>query len=255
MKYTVAIVEDEKHQQDRIIALLQEHFPDLEIAGIAATVDDAYTLLAKVTPHLVFMDVMLPPYTSFDLLQKLERIPFEIIFTTSYEEFAVKAFRLSAVDYLLKPVVPEELQQAVQRFRDKMERKSPLNHLQVLMNNLQLKDGRQKRIALPTLTGYIFVSIEDIIRCESDNTYTTFHLLDKRKIVVSKTLKECEAMLADFSFFRVHNSNLINLDHIVEYAKGEGGVVKMIDGSHVDVSRRRKEDFVRLFKKTGMEKN
>ena len=231
--------------------MINENFHDLEIAGICDTIDKAYTVIQQVRPQLVFLDVMLPPATSFDLLQRFQSIDFEIIFTTSFEEFAVKAFRLSAVDYLIKPLVLEELAQAIARFRERVEKKQPQHQLQVLLDNLQTRQTQKKKIALPTLTGFIFIAIEEIIRCESDNTYTTFHLNDKRKIIVSRTLKECEGMLADFSFFRVHNSNLINLDYIVEYTRGEGGTVKMKDGSHVDVSRRRKDEFVRLFNKIG----
>jgi two-component system LytT family response regulator len=117
------------------------------------------------------------------------------------------------------------------------------------MENLRVTRAEHTRIALPTLTGYLFVKVNDIVRCESNNTYTTFFITDKRKIIVSKTLKECEQMMSDYKFHRVHNSHLINLDYIVEYIKGEGGIVKMIDGSQIDVSRRRKEDFMRVLKK------
>jgi two-component system, LytTR family, response regulator len=250
-KYLTVLVEDEKHQHERLQDLVHTHFPQLEIGGIAENIEEAYRIIVGLKPQLVFLDVMLPPATSFELLHKFKTIDFEIIFTTSFEEFAVKAFRLSAVDYLIKPIVLEELEQAIHRFLERMEKKSPHHHLQVLIDNLQLQHAQKKKIALPTLNGYIFITIEDIIRCESDNTYSTFHLKDKRKIVVSRTLKECETMLSDFSFFRVHNSHLINLDYIQEYTKGEGGVVKMNDGSHVDVSRRRKDEFVRRFYKIG----
>jgi two-component system LytT family response regulator len=255
IKYLTVLVEDEKHQHERLQGLIDMHFPQLEIGGIAETVEEAHRIILAVKPQLVFLDVVLPPVTSFELLHKFRAIDFEIIFTTSFEEFAVKAFRLSAVDYLIKPIVLEELEQAVHRFLERMEKKSPHQHLRVLLDNLQLNQTQKRKIALPTLNGYIFITIEDIIRCESDNTYSTFHLKDKRKIMVSRTLKECETMLSDFSFFRVHNSHLINLDYILEYTRGEGGVVKMIDGSHVDVSRRRKDEFVRMFHKIGEIKN
>jgi len=251
MKYKVVIVEDEVHQQERLRGLLDKLVPEVAIAGVAPDIDSAYHLINAEKPELVFLDVMLPPYTGFDLLARFRTINFEIIFTTSFEEFAVKAFRLSAVDYLLKPVVEEELLQAVQKFIAKRGLNVASAHLDVLLSNLQNAGQHQKRIALPTFTGYVFVVVSDIVRCESDNTYTTFFLKDKRKIMISKTLKECESLLSDFAFFRVHHSNLINLDHIVEYQKGEGGVVKMIDGSSVDVSRRRKDEFLRMFRRVG----
>lgn len=242
------IVDDESHQRDALLTLLQQHFPQIHPIVIATSVPEALTLVQEHRPQLVFLDVMLPPYTGFDLLQQVPAIDFEIIFTTSFEEYAIKAFRLSAVDYLIKPLVLAELQQAIDRFTEKAKARVNTDHLALLIENIQAKSPRQKRIALPTLTGFIFVTVDDIVRCESDNTYTTFYLVNKSKIIVSKTLKECEGLLSDFPFFRVHNSHLVNLSYIQEYTKGEGGVIKMTDGSHVDVSRRRKDDFVNWFK-------
>jgi two-component system, LytTR family, response regulator len=249
MKYAGIIIEDEKHQQETLVGLLSEVFPELEIIGIASSVPDGLQLLSSTKPDLVFMDVLLPPETSFDLLYSLENIPFDIIFTTSFEEYAVKAFRLSAVDYLVKPVVRQELTRAVEKFKQKKSIAETSGHIRTLMENLNVTKSEHTKVALPSLTGYLFVKVKDIIRCESDNTYTTFFTVDKRKIIVSKTLKECEQMMADYRFYRVHNSHLINLDYITEYIKGEGGFVKMTDGSQIDVSRRRKEEFMQFLKK------
>lgn len=251
MKYTVVIVEDEVHQQQRLVKLLNSLYPELLIVGVTPNIDEAYRKISDEQPDLVFLDVMLPPNTSFELLDMFSSIRFDIIFTTSYEEFAVRAFRLSATDYLIKPLVEDELRAAVDKFLERKRMKSTTESLSVLLSNLKSAEARQKKIALPTLSGYIFVAIDDIVRCESDNTYTTFFLRDKRRILISKTLKECENLLSEFSFFRVHHSNLVNLDHIVAYEKGDGGVVKLIDGSSVDVSRRKKEEFVRKFRKVG----
>ena len=249
--YKVVIVEDETHQLERLISLLTEHHNDLEVSGIARSINEAERILEKVTPDLVFLDVMLPPFTSFDLLARIGQVDFEIIFTTSFEEFAVKAFRLCAIDYLIKPLVATELTEAVEKFRSRKGALKQTDHLSVLLKNFELIDNQKKKIALPSLSGYTFVSIGDIVRCESDNTYTTFFLRDKRKIIVSKTLKECETLLNGYSFFRIHNSNLVNMNMIEEYERGEGGRVKMIDGSRIDVSRRKKEEFIKLFKKIG----
>lgn len=250
MNYNGIIVEDEKHQQERLKELLVKHFPELNIFGIASSISEATAMLATTKPDLVFMDVILPPHTSFDLLSTLEHIPFEIIFTTSFEEYAVKAFRLSAVDYLVKPVVKDELIKAIEKFKQKRAEKEASMHIRNLLENMQVSKAEHTKIALPTLTGYLFLKVKDIIRCESDNTYTTFFTVDKRKIIVSKTLKECEQMMIDYRFYRVHNSHLINLEYITEYIKGEGGIVKMLDGSQIDVSRRRKEEFMHVLKKS-----
>ncbi len=245
MVYRAFILEDDA----QALADLQTHLhtvADIEVVGHAADIETARALLPKLKPDLLFSDVMLPPHTSFDLLQTLEHIPFEIIFTTSFEEFAIKAFRLAAVDYLLKPVTRHDIDEALDKFRQRKQISDSTQHIKHLLANLQRP--AQARIALPTFTGFLFVLVKDIVRCESDNTYTTFFTLDKQKIIVSRTLKECEQMLGDYRFFRVHNSHLVNLDYIIEYIKGEGGVVKMMDGSHVDVSRRRKDEFLRLLK-------
>jgi two-component system LytT family response regulator len=191
------------------------------------------------------MDVLLPPSTSFELLASLSEIPFEIIFTTSFEEYAVKAFRLSAIDYLIKPVAKRDLISSIDRFKKKKLSSDTPGQIRALLDNIQASKAEYVKIALPTFTGFIFVAVKDIVRCESDNTYTTFFTVDKRKIIVSKTLKECEKMLLDYRFYRVHNSHLINLEYVIEYVRGEGGMVKMSDGSQVDVSRRRKEDFLK----------
>lgn len=248
MKHDVLIVEDELHQQLRLTELLKDD-PDFNVIGIASSIDQAREMLQRSTPHLVFLDVMLPPHTSFDLLNSLDSIPFDIIFTTSFEEYAVKAFRLSAIDYLLKPVSGIELHTALAKFKEKKRAADTSAHIRLLLDNLDNRRDIPTKVALPTLTGFIFVTVDDIIRCESDNTYTTFFLVDKRKIVVSKTLKECEQLLTDYNFFRVHNSHVINLEHVAEYIRGEGGIARMGDGSQVDVSRRRKDEFLKRLRK------
>jgi two-component system LytT family response regulator len=245
MTYKVLIVEDDVHAQENLIRLIRG-ISDLELMGIATTIEEADQLCKSLKPDLVFCDVMLPPATSFDWLMKLDKISFELIFTTSFEEFAVKAFRLAAVDYLIKPIAEDEFNLALERFRSRKEKNS--DQIQSLLKNLSLPRENAK-IALPTLKGYLFVQIKDILRCESDNTYTTFFTTDKRKILVSRTLKDVEHMLEEYRFFRVHNSHLINLDYVSEYFKGEGGQVKLTDGAVIDVSRRRKEEFLRLLRK------
>jgi len=242
--YRVVIVEDESRAREDLKTLLSA-FSELEIVGEADDLAKADEVCKKLQPDLVFCDVMLPGGTSLDWLVTLDQVDFDLIFTTSYQEFAIQAFRLAAVDYLLKPLDPEEVEGAVRRF---LGRKAPSGEpLKQLIQNLQMPKERSK-MALPTMSGLQFVEIRDIIRCESDNTYTTFFLKGKTQVLVSKTLKEVETILGPFGFFRVHNSHLINLDEVAEYLKGEGGQVKLSDGSVVDVSRRRKEEFLERVK-------
>lgn len=247
--YRVMILEDEEVHVRVMRDLLGRNYPELEIVGEIASIAEAPEMLKNLQPDLVFMDVMLPPGTSFDLLQSLPTIDFEIIFTTSYEEFAVRAFRLSAVDYLVKPIVKEELDAAIAKFKQQIGAKQGMQNLKVLLENINAPRGGQQKIALPTFTGFLFVSVKDILRCESDNTYTTFFLQDGKNIIVSRTLKECEQLLSEYRFCRIHNSHLVNLDYVTEYIRGEGGQVKMADGTHIDVSRRKKEEFLMQLRK------
>ena len=244
MKIRTIIVEDDKHAQENLIAYISNH-KDIELLGIASDLTEAEELCNNLKPDLVFCDVMVPPATSFDWLLKRNEVTFDLIFTTSYEEFAVKAFRLAAVDYLIKPIDPNEFNAALTKYRSKNS--SDQSRITQLLANLTGPKTKSK-VALPTFTGYIFVEISDIIRSESDNTYTTFFLKEKQKILVSRTLKDVENMLAEYSFCRVHNSHLINLSYVAEYYKGEGGQVKLIDGSVIDVARRRKEGFLSQLK-------
>ncbi len=243
-RYRVVIIEDEERAREELKTLLDK-FPELELVGEAGNLLEADQVCKNLQPDLVFCDVMLPGGTSLDWLVKLVNVDFDLIFTTSHQEFAIQAFRLAAVDYLLKPLDRKEVEDAIRRFLDrKTDRGKPA---QQLIQNLQMPRDRSK-MALPTMSGYQFIEIREIVRCESDNTYTTFYLKGKSKILVSRTLKEVETILEPFGFFRVHNSHLINLDEVAEYLKGDGGQVKLSDGSVVDVSRRRKEEFLERVK-------
>jgi two-component system LytT family response regulator len=243
MNYTVALVEDELHQQQTIKRMLSS-FPEFQLVGVASSVEEGQALLQSVKPDLALLDVMIASQTSFDMLAKMKQISFDIIFTTSYDHFAVQAFRLSAIDYLMKPIAQDDFVQALEKFKQRASQNKGGN-VQNLLSNLQLPEADPKtKIALPTANGFLFVSIKDIIRCESDNNYTTFHTTDKNRILISKTMKEIELMLLGYHFFRVHNSHLINMECITEYTKGEGGSVRMTDGSVIEVSRRRKDEFL-----------
>lgn len=244
MPIDVIIVEDDPHSLENLKKLIALE-DDINILATADTLDQAEKLCNAFKPDLVFCDVMVPPSTSFDWLMKMDSVPFDLIFTTSFEEFAVKAFRIAAIDYLVKPIDPLELSSALGKYREKSLADS--HQIRQLLKNLSAPKQKTK-LALPTFTGYTFVEIADIVRCESDNTYTTFYFKNKEHILISKTLKDVEGMLEDYGFCRVHNSHLINLAQVKEYYKGEGGQVRLMDGTVVDVSRRRKEDFLNKLK-------
>jgi two-component system LytT family response regulator len=242
--YTTLIVDDEKPQQDLLSRMLINNFPGLQLTGICSSVDEGIERIKTVKPQLVFLDVVMPPLTGFDLLNRLTPVDFDVIFTTSHEEYAVNAFKVSAVDYLLKPFTLEQLTEAIEKFEKKMHLKQSLLHIETLLHNLDSHSYDAVKIALPTLNGFTFIQLGEIIRCESDNTYTTFFLRNKTKMMVSKTMKECEDILSGYDFCRIHNSHMINMQYIKDYIKGEGGQVRMCDNSIVDVSRKRKQEFL-----------
>ncbi len=243
------IIEDELSAQKLLEELLTIHCPSVKVLAKADSVLTGISAIKQYQPDLIFLDAMIKGGTSFDLLEKMPELDSEIIFITSHEKFAIQAFKISAVDYLLKPIDPEELTLAIEKVRRKLKKEDSSNHIKLLLSNYKGQQiNGEIKIALPTSKGLSFVRPDQIIRCESDNTYTTFYLVDQRSIIVSKTLKACMSMLEPFAFFRVHNRSLINLKFIEEYERGEGGHIRMIDGSEVAVSRRRKESFLKYFK-------
>ena len=244
--YSTLIVDDEKDQQDHLASMLGEHFPQYKILDICSSVDEATSKIGALNPQLVFLDVMLPPKTGFDFLGGLKKIDFEVIFATSYEKFALDAIKLSAVDYLLKPFGLDDLKPALDKFEKRITEKSSLNHLDLLLQNIKTSTADKMRVALPTLSGFVFVQLADVIRCQSDDMYTTFFFADKSKLMVSRSMKDCEELLSEYGFFRTHTSHMINMRYLKEYIRGDGGQVKLTDGSVVDVSRRRKDDFLKV---------
>ena len=178
------------------------------------------------------------------MLRALPKIDFEIIFTTGFEKFALQAIKFSALDYLLKPIDADELDMALLKLVNEKSRKLTVDKIALLLQNTQKNDGIFKKIIVPTMAGFEFIEIANIIRCESDNNYTTIYIKEKKKILVSKTLKDFEDLLFNYSFFRIHNSHLINLSYIKSYNKGKGGSVILTDGTEVEVSSRRRDDFI-----------
>lgn len=237
------IIDDEQHCIDRLSGLLKEHCNrNVHLMDTFQSVTDGLTGIRELQPELVFLDVQIKNKTGFDLLKQLSKIDFEVIFTTAFEKYAVQAFKFSAIDYLLKPVDADDLKQAVSKLKEKISKEETAKKIDALLNNVK---STSKRISIPTVSGLVFLQVNDIIRCESDVNYTTLFLKDKQKMMVAKTLKEFEELLTDYNFFRVHNSHLINLAHIKSYNKGKGGFVTMNDNAEVEVSTRRKDDFLK----------
>jgi len=242
--YKAVIVDDESKARNALKNLLAQHCPEITVIGEGDCVKAGVQTINDLSPDVVFLDVQMPDGTGFDLLEQFSEIKFKIIFASAFDKFAIQAFKFSALDYLLKPVEPEMLIEACSKLKEDDKFAEINKKLEVLMSN---KNSFEK-IALPTLDGIIFVKIKEILRCESDNNYTNIFLRDAKKIIVSKTLKEYDEMLTPFNFFRIHKSHLINLAFLARYKKGEGGSVEMEDGAELEVSRRRKEEFLNALK-------
>lgn len=239
------IIDDEQSCIDRLSGLLSTHCGQtVRLAGTADSVSKGIQLIENTQPALLFLDVQIGEETGFDLLRKLNDIHFEVIFTTAFEKYAVQAIKFSAADYLLKPVDLDDLLQAIDRLKSKMSKEEMAQKLDVLFHNLKTLEGSSKKITVPTIAGFEVLQVRDIIRCESDVNYTHIVVSDKPKVTVARTLKEFEEMLTEYNFCRVHNSHLINLVHVRKYTKGSGGYVTMSDHSEVEVSQRKKEEFL-----------
>jgi two-component system LytT family response regulator len=244
MAIKAIIVDDELGARESLSKMIEKNCKQIEIVAKADSMKAAYDTITALNPDLVFLDIEMPNGNAFDLLEKFKQINFNIIFTTAYDHYAIKAIKFSAVDYLLKPIDPEELVTAVERLENKMGQKTELDkQFKTLLSNVR-PENKLKKVGIPDGDGLVFINLSDIIRCDSDGNYTYFILTSGKKIIASRTLGEYENLFSDESFFRVHRSHLINLEHVKKYIKGEGGYVIMSDNSQVEVSRRNKNDFL-----------
>lgn len=239
------IVDDEKHCSESLALLIEKYVPDMTIEAELNDPLEALDVIISKKPDLVFLDIEMPRLNGFDLLKSLPVIDFEIIFTTAYDDFAIQAFKVSAIDYLLKPIERDELTKAVEKFKKHRADRDFENRFMVFLSKYgRAEKGNLGKVALPTQEGFEFIDQGIIVRCESDSNYTTVVLEGEKNIVVSRTLKDVESMLDSTSFVRVHHSHLINLRHIRKYHKGSGGVIVMDNGDNVSVSRSKKGEFL-----------
>jgi two-component system LytT family response regulator len=240
------IIDDEKNARDTMASLLELYCEDVKLAGQAANISEGEALILKLKPDLVFLDIDMPGGSGFDLLKKYKEVPFKIIFVTAYQEHAVKAFKFSALDYLLKPVNPDELVKAVAKAEDAISKNKLSDKLEVFMNTMQDLNRTPKKIVLKTADNIHIINVGEIVRCEADGNYSSFHVLNKKPILVSNTLKEYDEMLSAQGFFRAHQSHLININQVERYEKKDGGCLIMKDGSQIPVAVRKKEELLSL---------
>jgi two-component system LytT family response regulator len=238
------IIDDEKHCIKTLSNLLETNFNEVKILAHCLDSTQAYDLIQQLRPDFIFLDIEMPLLNGFDLLSKFEHLFFDVIFTTAYDTYAIKAIKYSALDYLLKPIDREDLAAAIEKIKRKQGSISKAQlQMATAVHNKQMPDT----IALPTSDGLTFASVNEIVYCMADGSYTRMYMTDKSETLLSKTLGDVEELLSEYNFFRIHHSSLINLKQVKKYIRGEGGEVVMSSGRSLQVARTRKTDFLNVF--------
>lgn len=242
------IIDDELHCVETLGMLLSSYCPEVQVAEQCRSANDGLRAIEKFKPDLVFLDIEMPGMNGFEMLEQLSEIPFSIIFTTSYDQYAIKAIHYSALEYLLKPVDPKDLVGAIGKIKTRNFPPS-MAQFNFLLSKIQDKENGFNKIPVPTSDGFELIPVEQILRCEADDNYTYLYVKNNHRIVACRTLKEMEGMLDSFpSFVRVHHSHIVNLNEVARYVRGEGGYLVMSDGSSVNVSRSRKDSLLKLLR-------
>ena len=243
------LIDDEADSLEVMEMLLKRYCPQVKIEAICNSAEQGIAAINQFRPDVVFLDIEMPNMNGFDMLEKFDELFFDVVFITAYHQFAIKAFRYSALNYLLKPVDPDDLLETIRRIEK--NKTVPLKEQMELLLQTVANPAAQTiaRIALTTSYGMLFVETKDIVYCESDNNYTSVKMKGGKKILVSKTLKEIDETLSGTDFYRIHNSFLINLGHIQKFVRGDGGYVVMDDETIVTISRTKKQEFMDLFSK------
>ncbi len=243
------IIDDEAKARKTIMEILKYSDESIEIVAEADGVETGFEAIMTHKPELVLLDINMPDGSGFDLLKKLPTIGFKLIFITAFEQFAIKAFEFSALDYILKPIDPVKLINSVKRASELVESENLSLKLNALFSNLNMQDKKNQKIVLHTEKRIHIIETKNIVHCQSDGGYTTFYLIDNKKITVSKNLKTFEELLSNCNFFRAHQSYLINLDYLDFYNKHDGGYIVMKDGSKIPLAQRKKEVFLKIISK------
>lgn len=243
MNIKAVIIDDEPGNIENLQSLLSTYCTNVTILATARSASHGIEIITKYEPDIVFLDIEMPRSNGFDMLDDLPRTDFEVIFVTAYNQYAIKAIRFCALDYLLKPINIQELTSAVERVQQKLQQRQENKRMQLFMQHLQ-QPGKPAKIALPMADETQFIEIDQIIYCMGENNYTYFFLTNNKKLLVSRTLKEYEELLSDHDFFRVHRSYLINLHHVKSLVKKEGGYALMSNNAQVMISRNKKEELV-----------
>lgn len=253
-KYTAVIVDDEPQARENLRGFLTDYCPHVEVVGEAEGAQKGFDLIKKTSPQLVFLDIEMPGGNGFDLLTMFNgNVSFDVIFTTAYGHYAIQAIKFSALDYVMKPLDIEELQHAVKRFEEKQSSRPVGNQqIETLMHNVKQHEFSEAKLVVPELAGFTILDLKAIIYLMSDGSYTDIIMEGRKKITSSKPLRYFEEIIEkEKSFYRVSRSYMINLNHIIKYISGEGGTVLLTEKHEVDVPRRKKQEFMEIFKSMG----
>lgn len=241
------IIDDEFQSRNFLHKMLQQYFPEIIVAGHASNVEEGLQGIKEFHFDIVFLDIQMKGETGFDLLNKLDKIDFSLIFTTAYDQYAVKAFRFNAIDYLLKPIIADELVEAVNKvIKRNPTQSASKEQVERLYQDIKNPHKIHDKIAVPTGEGFIVIPLNEIVYCHASSNYTEFYLTDQKCILSSYTLKQYDEILTLQSFFRAHRSYLINLAHVKIYRKGKGGEVVMSNGHEIEIAETHKDEFFHL---------
>lgn len=241
------LVDDEKNNSEILREILKRYCPQVDVVAVCTDITSAAQQIETLKPDLIFLDIQMPNGSGFDLLDRIQQKNMEVIFVTAYDNFLLKAIRYSALDYILKPVNITELVNAVNRAEKRIADRSINDQLQLLLSNMQRPTQTQK-IAIPVKDEYIFVTVSDIVRLEANGAYTEIFTNDNKSFLTSKNMKEYEDLLPETMFCRVHHAHIINMNFVRSYHKGRGGYVQMTNGITIEVSVRKKDEFLSRFK-------
>ena len=240
------IIDDENNCLEMLEWLLKTYTPSVSVAAMCSSAEKGIEAIREHRPELVFLDIEMPRMNGFDMLEKFDKLHFDVVFTTAYDKFAIKAFKYSALNYLLKPIDPEDLIETIRRVDEKRNIPSR-EQIELLFQSMRQVKNTPPRIALTTGDGMIFVPTQDILYCEAESNYTSVMLANGKKVVVSKVLKDIDEALSGPDFYRVHNSYLINLNRIKKFVRGEGGYIVMDNDVAISISRSRRQEFMEMF--------
>jgi two-component system LytT family response regulator len=244
-KIRVILIDDELNSLQNLQNKLEGFCPDVSIVAVSQNPEEGIMLIKQFQPDVVFLDIEMPRMSGFRMLEEFGEYDFDIIFTTAYNHYSIDAIRISAFDYLIKPIGIEELQQAVERLSKSLHKQTK-EKIDILKKSLSDQRSQEDKIAISTSEGIDFIPIKNIMHIESKSNYSKIFMIENKSITVTKILKDFEEMLSPYNFYRIHNSHLINLNFIQKYIRSQGGHVMLQDGTLIDVSRRKKEEFLKM---------